>query len=341
MKSPFITLLLEALYQLYIVVLVTGGTGFLGAVLIRRLIDSGIDVRATKRISSTVPASLSGLARLQWVNADINDFFALEDAFQGVTKVYHCAAMISYQKADRKRMTKVNVDGTANVVTLATERQVRLLHVSSIAAVGRGKDGRETTEDDLWEFSKDQSGYAIVKYEAEMEVWRGIAEGLDAVIVNPALIIGPTAGTEGSGSVFSLLHRGLKFYTGGSVGLIDVEDVAKAMVALMADTSISGARYLLSNVNMTHKELLEKCSVYLNRPAPHIQATPFMLGVAWRAAKLMAAFTGKTPLLTKESAKASNRKMRFSNKKIVDAIGITFKPIDNTLREICAALINS
>ena len=322
-------------------VLVTGGTGFLGAILIKQLIASGVDVRATKRTSSTIPTDLIGLPRLQWVNADITDFFALEDAFEEVSKVYHCAALISYHVADKKKLMAINVEGTANVVTLAMERQVRLLHVSSIAAVGRAKDGNETTENDLWEYSADQSGYAIAKYEAEMEVWRGIAEGLNAVIVNPALIIGPTAGVMGSGAIFSLLHKGLKFYTGGSVGLIDVEDAAKAMILLMDNAAIRGERYLLSNVNMPHKELLERCSDYLNKPAPQIQATPFMLSIAWRTAKLMAMFTGKVPLLTKESARASNRKMRFSNRKIVDATGITFKPIDDTLRQICASLLTT
>lgn len=278
---------------------------------------------------------------MQWVDADITDFFALQDAFEGVSKVYHCAAMVSYQKADRKEMMAINVQGTANVVALAMDQGARLLHVSSIAALGRAKDGRETTEKDLWEYSADQSGYAVAKYEAEMEVWRGIAEGLDAVIVNPALIIGPSAGTSGSGAIFGMLQKGLKFYTGGSVGLIDVADVAKAMILLMDDTTIHDERYLLSNVNMAHKELLEKCSGYLHRPAPRIQATPLMLGLAWRAAKFLSFFTGKAPLLTKESARASSRKMRFSNKKVVDATGITFKPIDDTLREICASLLTT
>src|SRR5690606_3895149 len=140
---------------------------------------------------------LIGLPKLQWVDADINDFFALSDSFIGIAKVYHCAGMISYHPADRQRLMTVNVAGTANVVTLALQHQVRLLHVSSIAAIGRAKHGDEATEEDLWEYTPGQLGYSIAKYEGEMEVWRGIAEGLDAVIVNPALIIGPSARSEG------------------------------------------------------------------------------------------------------------------------------------------------
>ncbi len=323
-------------------VLVTGGTGFLGSILIKQLVTAGFQVRATKRETSTIPQALKAVSGLQWVDADINDFFALADAFEGVTKVYHCAAFISYHASDRKRMMAVNVEGTANVVTLALEHGVRMLHVSSIAAVGQGKKGKEATEEDLWEPGFGQSAYAVAKYEAEMEVWRGIAEGLDAVIVNPALIIGPTAATErngSSGSIFALLRRGLDFYTDGSVGLIDVEDVARAMRLLMENTTIGGQRFLLSNVNMSHKELLTRCSAFLGRPAPKFRATPFLLGIAWRGAKVLSLFTGQRPLLTGESARSASRQLQYSNRKIVEATGITFKPIDDTLREICTRFL--
>ncbi len=323
------------------VVLVTGGTGFLGSILIKRLILAGTSVRATKRETSVIPAELKGVPGLQWVDADINDFFALGDAFEGVTKVYHCAASISYHAADKRGMMKVNVAGTANIVNLAREKRARLLHVSSIAAVGRAKDNAGATEDDLWEYGPHQSGYAIAKYEAEMEVWRGIAEGLDAVVVNPALIIGPTARTTdngASGSIFALLRRGLNFYPNGSVGLIDVDDTAKVMILLMDNPAVTGQRFLLSNVNMPHKELLARCSAFLGRAAPAYRATPFMLSAAWRAAKFLSLFTGKRPLLTRETAKAASRQLRFSNRKVVKATGITFKPIDDTLREICMEL---
>ncbi|WP_090606899.1 NAD-dependent epimerase/dehydratase family protein [Parapedobacter koreensis] len=325
-------------------ILVTGGTGFLGAILIKQLVATGAYVRATKRKTSIIPPELAGLPGVQWVEADITDFFGLEDAFEGVTRVYHCAGLISYHAADRKRLMAVNVAGTANVVTLALEHRIRLLHVSSIAALGRAKANGEITENDLWEYDSSQSGYAVAKYEAEMEVWRGIAEGLDAVIVNPALIIGPTAKTEGngtSGAIFERLNEGLQFYTDGSVGLVDVEDVAKAMVLLMENTTVTGQRFLLSNVNMAHKELLARCSVYLNRPAPTLKATAWMLSFAWRAAGIWALLSGRRPLLTREMAKSATQKMRFSNRKIVDATGITFKPIDDTLLEICTKLLKT
>ena len=322
-------------------VLVTGGTGFLGSMLIKQLLAAHVEVRATKRAASIIPQEFNGQSGLQWVDADVTDFFALSDAFAGVSKVYHCAGMISYDPADRQQLMKVNVTGTGNIVNLAQQYGIRLLHVSSIAAIGQAKRGNEATEDDLWEYTPDQPGYAVAKYEAEMEVWRGIAEGLDAVIVNPALIIGPSARSEGndsSGSIFRLLRNGLRFYPGGSVGLIDVEDAAKAMRLLMENPTLTGQRFLLSNVNMTHHELLRQCSSYLGVPAPKYKAAPWMLGVAWRAARILASFTGKRPLLTRETARSARQRLRFSNRKIIAATGMTFKPIADTLREICTTL---
>ncbi|ULT28722.1 NAD-dependent epimerase/dehydratase family protein [Sphingobacterium sp. E70] len=171
-------------------ILITGGTGFLGSTLIKQLIDQGIDVIATKRAQSIIPTSLLSSSLIQWVDADINDYFELEDALEGVTKVYHCAALVSYQKKDAKSHFKVNVEGTANIVNLCLEKNIRLLHVSSIAALGTNKDNLPVSEKDHWEHSPTTSNYSLSKYQAEMEVWRGITEGLNAVIVNPSVILG-------------------------------------------------------------------------------------------------------------------------------------------------------
>ena len=325
-------------------VLVTGGTGFLGSILIKQLLTAGVAVRAIKRKVSTIPSDLLGQSGIQWVDADVTDFFSLSDAFTGISKVYHCAGMISYDPADRQQLMHVHVTGTANIVTLSLHHGARLLHVSSIAAIGQPKKrNMEATEDDLWKYTPNQPGYAVAKHEAEIEVWRGMAEGLDGVIVNPALIIGATARTTGkgsSGAIFALLQKGLAFYPNGSVGLIDVEDVARAMVLLMDSPTITGQRFILNNVNMPHRELLTQCSQHLGVPPPKYRAAPWMLYVAWRVAAFGALFTGKRPLLTRETAMAAHSELQFSNRKLVEATGMTFKPIKDTLHEICTALKN-
>lgn len=316
-------------------VLVTGGTGFLGAQVIDQLLNLNTRVRATKRSHSRIPALLEDRVGLEWMEADVQDYFAMEEAFKDVSQVYHCAAHVSYDPSQAALMQEVNVEGTAHVVNLCVQHQARLVHVSSIAALGQHPEGDDTSEADLWEYDAGLSAYSVSKYESEMEVWRGFSEGLKGVIVNPSLIIGASAGNKGSGAIFHLLKKGLAYYPTGSVGLVDVQDVARAMIQLMARPDISGERYIVSHVNMTHRELLAQCSTYLNRPAPTRKATPTLLEIAWRGAKLIGWVRNRKPALTKESARISSKKLRFTNKKLVDALQFTFKPMEQTLKEIC------
>lgn len=320
-------------------ILVTGGTGFLGSILIDLLLQQGVPVRAIRRSTSRLPSLLDNRPGLEWVEADILDFLALEAAFEGVTQVYHCAARVSYHPAHRKAMLRINVEGTAHVVNLCLKHGARLVHVSSIAALGEGKDGEDTTEKDMWEYDRSQSYYSIAKHDSEMEVWRGFSEGLDGVIVNPSLIIGQSAGHKGSGAIFYLLKKGLKYYPCGSVGLVDVEDVARAMIKLMEKKELSEERFIVSNVNLTHKEMLAKSSEFLGRPVPKSKVTPLMLEVAWRLATFMAWTKGKKSTLTKDSARVSSKKLRFSNQKLLQTIDFEFKPIDQTLKEICQRIL--
>lgn len=315
-------------------ILVTGGTGFLGSVLIRNLVDAGHSLVATKRATSEIPEFLRSSSLIQWVDADITDYFALSDAFEGIKYVYHCAAKISYQPADAKRMLHTNVEGTKHIVNLCLQHQARLLHVSSIAALGTNKKGLPVTEDDKWEFDPKISTYALAKYQSEMEVWRGIMEGLDAVIVNPSIIMGIGAGKIASNTLFEVVKKGLKIYPPGSVGVVNVDDVARVMVLLMENTALSGERFILNSENISNYELLVKISALLNRPKPTIRAERFMLSLAWRAAKIASLLTGKKPVLTKESARAASDKMQFDNRKVCKTIGYEFKSIDDTLRDI-------
>ena len=197
-------------------ILVTGGTGFLGSELIKQLTDSGLAVRALKRKTSSIPSIIDNNPLIDWFEADINEPATLEDAFVGITKVFHCAAFVSFNPKDKKQLFHVNIEGTSNLVNLCIENDCRLLHVSSVAALGNAKKGKQITEQDFWEYDAKAHAYGLSKYEGEMEVWRGITEGLDAVIVNPSVIIGKNAGFEGSGAIFKLVKGGFPFYTDGA-----------------------------------------------------------------------------------------------------------------------------
>lgn len=315
-------------------ILITGGTGFLGSTLIKQLIDRGIDVIATKRAQSTIPAVLLSSSLIQWVDADINNYFELEEALEGVTQVYHCAALVSYQKKDAKSLFKVNVEGTAHLVNLCLEKNIRLLHVSSIAALGEHKADKLISEEDPWEHSPSTSNYALSKYQAEMEVWRGITEGLEAVIVNPSLILGAAAGSKGSGAIFSMINKGLKFYPKGSVGVVDVEDVAAIMILLMDKHDIRAERYIINHLNISNKDLLSVASVLMKRPEPTIEVSETLLQIASVVSGMLSFFSKSASSLTKESAAASSAQLQYSNAKLQSLLNFRYRPLEETLKEI-------
>lgn len=319
-------------------ILVTGATGFLGAILAQQLTAQHISIRCIKRSSSVIPSILLPNSHLiEWHEADILDNTSLEEIFEGVTHVYHCAAWVSFKQADKDPMIHTNVNGTANVVNLCLEHGARLVHVSSIAAIGQAKPGQLITEKNFLEETSANNIYAISKLESEMEVWRGIAEGLDAVIVNPSVIIGPTAGTEGSGKIFETVRRGLKFYTRGSCGLVDVEDVARCMIQLM-ESDITAERYIINAENWNYKDLTETIATCFGQQKPATEAKPWMLELAWRSASFLAALTGKDPSIDKIAARAASVEQNYDNSKIVKETGFVFRPVRESIAEVCEAL---
>jgi dihydroflavonol-4-reductase len=319
-------------------ILVTGATGFLGSELAMQLVQAGNVIRCTKRGSSVIPSLLIPYKNnIEWVDADMMDIFALENALDGITQVYHCAAWVSLKQADKQPMIRTNVTGTANLVNLCLELGIRLVHVSSIAAIGQALPGLLITENTHLEETSENDGYAISKLESEMEVWRGIAEGLDAVIVNPSLIIGANAGTEGTGQLFETVRKGLKFYTLGTGGFVDVADVAKCMIAVM-NSNIHAERYIINAENISYKNITASIANGFGIKPPAILAKPWVMELAWRGAAIAAAITGKAPSMDKVAAKTASLTRNYDNSKIKKAIGIEFKPVAETVREVCAAL---
>jgi dihydroflavonol-4-reductase len=320
-------------------ILVTGATGFLGSEVARQLALQGGPIRCTKRSTSKIPSLLTPFDKnIEWVEADLMDVFALENALDGVTQVYNCAAWVSLRQADKEPMIQTNVTGTGNLVNICTRNNIRLVHVSSVAAIGEAKPGELTTEKHHLDQANETDGYAISKLESEMEVWRGIAEGLDAVIVNPSIIIGPNAGTEGSGALFETVRKGLKFYTNGSMGFVDVEDVAKCMIALM-NSNIHAERFIISAENQPYKELTAEIAQGFGIKPPAALAKPWMMGLAWRGAAFAAFITRGAPSLDKVAAQAATVVKNFDNSKIKKATGIEFKPLSASIKEVCAALL--
>ncbi|OAQ38455.1 nucleoside-diphosphate sugar epimerase [Pedobacter psychrophilus] len=320
-------------------ILITGATGFLGTELAFQLLQTETKIRCAKREHSKIPLKLNPYANnIEWVNADILDLSDLAEAFKDVTKVFHCAALVSFETDLKKKMLAVNAEGTANVVNLCIENNIeKLVHVSSIAAIGEAKGDELITEKNFWEGFENHDGYAVSKYRGEMEVWRGINEGLNAVIVNPSVIIGEDAGKEGSGAIFETIRNGFKYYTQGGTGFVDVKDVAKTMILLMTG-DIVNERFILNSENISYKDLFAKTAQIFGLPIPEKEAKPWMLNMAWRLTALKNWITKSKGGLNKATANNASKMSAYSNDKIKSALNFDFIPLQESITKIANSL---
>ena len=255
---------------------------------------------------------------------------------EGMDAVIHSAAKISFVPGDDKEMFKTNIEGTANVVNAALLKNIkRLVHISSVAALGRTANGETVTEKKQWEDSNTNTKYAISKYNAEMEVWRGIGEGLNAVIVNPGTILGYGNWNNSSCAIFKNVYNEFPWYSNGINGFVAVEDVAKATILLM-ESDISNERFIVNGDNWSFREVFNSIADGFGKKRPHRAATPGLAALAWRAEKVKTFFSGKPSLLTKESARIAQTVTYFDNSKICKALpGLTFAALDVSIKNAC------
>ncbi len=325
-------------------ILVTGGTGLVGSHLLFELISIGQKVRAILRDKGRLglvqklfswydPQYGPGyFERIEWVEGDVNDIFSLKEALEGIKTVYHCAAVVSFVPADRPLMMKVNVNGTANLINACLASGVeKFCHCSSVASLGHPEDGQPTVESLMWKTSRKNSWYAISKYSAEREVWRGSEESLPVVIVNPSIIVGPGDISRSSAQLYQSVKSGLKYYTKGVTGFVDARDVATAMVRL-TQSEITNERFILSSENLQYRQVFEYFAEFAGVKPPKYYAGPLLSGLAWRLEKLRSLLTGTKPLITRETARNANSTRLFSNDKISKAIGFSFRPVKEAAR---------
>lgn len=316
-------------------ILVTGGAGLVGGEVIKQLLAQGQKVKA---IYNNTPLDFEEES-LETIKCNILDTSALEDAMHGVTHLYHCAAIVSFNAKNKKQLFDINIEGTANVVNAAINGGVKkMVHVSSVAALGRIRENETVTEKMNWTEETSNSIYGKSKYLGEMEVWRGIGEGLDAVIVNPSLIIGAGDWSKGSSEIFKSAYDEFPWYAEGVSGFVDVRDVARAMIILM-NSEITNERFILSGENTSFKNIFSEIAKGFGKKPPHKKVTPFLADIVWRWEAIKSTFTGKEPLLTKETAATAQASVFFDNSKILKALpGFQFTPINKSIKDTCATL---
>ncbi len=317
-------------------ILVTGASGLVGSHLARQLSSEGKKVRALYRGDWDRSSFPRGI---EWVKGDILDISSLEDALQSVEQVYHCAAIVSFNPQKRNLLHRTNIEGTANVVNACLLAGVKkLLFVSSVAALGRIREDGPVNEKMNWTEETGNSEYGKSKYFAEMEVWRGIGEGLNAVIVNPVIILGAGNWEGGSSGIFKSAYNEFPWYTEGVSGFVDVKDVVKAMILLM-ESEISSERFILSADNVPYKEIFTEIAINFGKKPPHKKVTPFLSTIAWRIEAIKGKFSGKEPLLTKETAKTAQVKVYFDNSKLKLAFpNFQYTPVKESIQRICGEL---
>lgn len=331
-------------------IVLTGITGMIGSHIAADLLARGESVRAIVRPNSdlqfvrkifTLYHANGGelYNQIEFVNGDILRYDSLLEAFAHAEKVIHTAAIVSFDPGERNKVIKNNVEGTANVVNACLECGVQQLgYISSVAAVGNAEDGELTTETTPWENSGHNSGYSISKYHAELEVWRGIEEGLKAVIVNPSIVIGPGHWDKGSASIISAIYKGMRFYTNGGSGYVDVRDVSKCLIDLL-DKGVTAQRYILNSENITFKELFSLTARSLGVKEPSVEAKPWMVRFA-AAMDWLASFFGKTRQITSETARSAFHRTLYSNEKIKNELSYEFIPISKSITDTSAQFLH-
>ena len=319
--------------------LITGANGLVGSYLCRRLLEHRCRIRALRRASSDLGLVQDIQDQIEWVEGDILDAVRLGNHLQDITHVVHSAAFVSYDSRDENRMHKINVEGTANVVNACLACGLpHLLHVSSVAAVGKGK-GQLVDEHNQLSDLKTTTAYARSKYLAELEVWRGISEGLPATIVNPSLVLGPGNWDRSSTQVFKYIRDEHRFYTDGVVNYVDVRDVAEVAWRLLKQEN-RGERYIVSAGSTTYQELFEKIAHYLHKKPPAIKVNPSFVRLASVADRWRAALTRQPRLVTDELTQISQNTHAYDNIKVKQATAIEFVSLDETIAWCCQQLTN-
>lgn len=331
-------------------IFITGGTGLIGSHLLLDLTRQNEPVKALKRANSDLGIvekvfhhyaenADELLSKIEWVDGDILDIYSLLDAMEGVDQVVHSAAYVSLNPAERDKVFKINIEGTANCVNAALEKGIkRFCYVSSISAIGRDKSSDMKDEETKWSDDGVATIYAQSKYLGEREAWRGSVEGLDMVIVNPSTVIGLGDWNRSSIRLIDKVWKGLKFYTPGTNGFVDARDVSKAIIKLLR-SDITNQRYIINSENVKFKDLLDWMAEDLGKPKPSIKAGKFLSEIYWRVLWIKGKLTGVEPLVTKDAARTASHTSLYSNAKLKQAIDIEFIPIRQSIKDACHAFL--
>jgi len=313
---------------------ITGANGLLGSRIAHQLDADMVPFFGIKRNQSDT--TLMGDMAINWKEADLLDIGALNEALKGATTVIHTAALVSFKSRDTEQLYRVNVEGTRNVVNACLSLGIpRIIHISSVAALGRQKGVYHIDENNKWVESKLNSDYAESKYLAELEVFRGREEGLEIDIVNPSVILSQADWDRSSAQIFKYVWKNKSFYTKGSINYVDARDVAD-LVRLLLNSKASGERYIANGGVVPLKDILTKVATNFNKKAPWIKVPESLVSAAAWVESARSWVTGNEPMVTPQSARTAHERFFYNNEKAIQKLGMQFRTLDDTLQWCCS-----
>jgi dihydroflavonol-4-reductase len=333
-------------------VFLTGATGFIGAHLLYHLVNQGYDVIALKRPLSDltyVKRVFSFYAfdpelifnRVHWRTGNILDYENLLEISRDADEIYHLSALVSFLPGDRHKLLQTNIQGTAHVINAALEHGTRkLAYISSVAALDPVREHQVITEQDFGNLPQRYTNYGESKFQSELEVWRGVEEGLNAVVINPSVVLGPFMPLKGPGALLKVIQKGISYYPRGMTGFVDVRDVCHVLLRLMQENIIN-ERFIVSEDNHTYKDLFQMIAEKMDSKIPHRELNPFITNMAWRVERLRSFLLHQNPLITKELHQSAHQKVRFSNEKIRKTLGYQFIPLQRSIEDTLVCMNNT
>lgn len=320
-------------------ILVTGAGGIVGRYIAEALSEDGYRVFGLSRNPEKASVKLPNLKeKLTWVKGDVLDVLSLEEALKGMDFMVHAAGLVSFRDADRHQLMKINAEGTANVVNacLAAGNIRKLIHISSVACLSPGKPmPSEVDERQGFNPDKNTSDYAMSKFSAEMEVFRAVEEGLNALMLNPSIVLAPGKEDESSAA---LVHYALKprlFYPSGWINYVDARDLAAVCVRVLNTEQGKGKRLVVSGGCIPYLDFFSMVAERQGFRKPVFETGPRMAAIAWRAATVFGLITGTKPLLTRHTANSASKRFIYKGIAFKEVLGnFSFRPMEETLNWI-------
>ncbi|MDX2196173.1 MAG: NAD-dependent epimerase/dehydratase family protein [Cytophagales bacterium] len=322
-------------------ILITGATGLIGSYIARLFVQKGEKVKLLLRPNTDTILINDFIEHSTIAYGDILDTASLYQAMQEVQCVLHCAAIVSFGEVSEHDMYMTNVEGTKNIVNTCIEVGVHsLIYLSSVAALGRTSANEVIDETAKWEESGYNSAYARSKYLAELEVWRGIHEGLRAAMLNPTVVLGPGNWNRSSTKIFKNLYKGIMYYPTGSTNVVDVRDVAQAAWILYTH-KVHSERYIIHAHTISYYDLFCKVAEVFGNDKPYLRISKYLMLSAYYVLKIFAPYFLKKRYINRETIIIASSHYSYDNTKFIKQFGMTYRTVDDSIMWCCQELNKS